>query len=55
MLSNTSRMAGLAIAGGMFIFSAYMYVSTGDWVAAVFSAGSIGYGLFFFTTRGGNS
>ncbi len=31
----------------MFAFSSWMYVQTGDWVAAVFAVGSLGYGLFF--------
>jgi hypothetical protein len=37
----------------MFIFSAFMYISSGDWVAAVFAAGSLAYGVFFFSTSGG--
>ena len=50
MLSSTARTVGLVIAACMFVFSAYMYVSTGDWVAAVFAAGSLAYGIFFFST-----
>ena len=55
MLSNTSRLVGLVIAAGMFLFSAYIYISTGDWVAAVFAVGSVAYGLFFFTTTSNGS
>jgi hypothetical protein len=36
----------------MFLFSAWMYQRTGDWVAAVFAVGSLGYGLFFFNQSG---
>ncbi len=33
----------------MFAFSAWMFQRTGDWVAALFAAGSLAYGLFFFS------
>ncbi len=55
MLSRTSRVAGLAIAAAMFLFSAGMYVYSGDWVAAVFAVGSLAYGAFFLTTAGDDS
>jgi hypothetical protein len=49
-------MVGLAATGAMFIFSAYMYQRTGDWVALLFAAGSLAYGAFFFSQgRGGTS
>lgn len=32
----------------MFAFSVWMFQQTGDWVAAVFAAGSLAYGMFFF-------
>jgi hypothetical protein len=54
MLSRTSRIIGLCIAGAMFLFSAGVYVKTGDWVAAVFAAGALAYGVFFFSTAGGD-
>ncbi len=52
MLSRTSRLVGLAIAAAMFLFSAVVYVRSGDWVAAVFAIGSLGYGAFFLVTGG---
>lgn len=53
-LTQTGRFIGLAATGAMFLFSAYMYQRTGDWVAAVFAVGSLGYGVFFFNQgRGG--
>lgn len=51
-MSGSGRVAGLVVAGGMFLFSAWMYYRTGDWVAAVFVAGSLAYGLFFYSLRG---
>lgn len=51
-MSGTGRFVGLAAATVMFAFSAWMYQSTGDWVAAVFAVGSLAYGLFFYS-RGG--
>ena len=50
MLSRTSRLIGLVIAAAMFLFSAVLYVRSGDWVAAVFAVGSLGYGAFFLLT-----
>jgi hypothetical protein len=48
-MSGTGRFIGLAAAALMFAFSAWMYQSTGDWVAAVFAVGSLAYGLFFYS------
>jgi hypothetical protein len=42
-----TKAIALMLALAMFIFSSYMYVKTGDWVAAVFAVGSIAYALFF--------
>jgi len=53
-MANTGRVVGLVTAAGMFIFSAWMYQRTGDWVAAVFAAGSLAYGIFFWN-RGGRA
>ena len=50
MLSRTSRRVGILVAGIMFLFSAATYVNTGDWVAVVFAAGSVAYGVFFFSS-----
>ncbi|MEH6609954.1 MAG: hypothetical protein V7696_11345 [Halioglobus sp.] len=50
-----STVIALILALAMFIFSSYMYVKTGDWVAAVFAVGSIAYGLFFLrSSKSGN-
>ena len=47
-MTNTAKFLGLIAALAMFLFSSWMYLQTGDWVAAVFALGSIGYALFFF-------
>lgn len=55
-MSSTARTAGLVAAIAMLLFSGYMYMRTGDWVALVFIAGSLGYGVFFFSAmRRGDS
>lgn len=46
-MSSGARLAGLVVAIAMFCFSAWMYSRSGDWVAAVFAAGSVAYGFFF--------
>ncbi len=51
-MSGAARLIGLGAATVMFVFSAWMYQSTGDWVAAVFAAGSLAYGLFFYSRSG---
>lgn len=51
-MTGSGRFIGLAAALAMFVFSTWMYQSTGDWVAALFAAGSLGYGVFFYS-RGG--
>jgi hypothetical protein len=33
----------------MLVFSGWVYLQTGDWVALVFAVASIGYGIFFFS------
>ena len=43
------RSIGLVIAIAMLVFSGYMYIRTGDWVALVFILGSLGYAVFFFS------
>ena len=47
-MSNSALYAGLALALLMFVFSSWMFIQSGDWVAAVFALGSVGYALFFF-------
>ncbi len=46
-MSPTARRIGLIIAAAMFAFSCWIYLRTGDWVAAVFALGSVAYALFF--------
>ena len=50
-MSNTARILGLIAAALMGAFSAWMFIETGDWVAAVFCLGSVGYFVLF--TAGG--
>ncbi|TXS93026.1 hypothetical protein FV139_13835 [Parahaliea maris] len=46
-MSQPARWLGLALTLAMFVFSSWMYLQTGDWVALVFAGGSFGYALFF--------
>jgi len=46
-MSKRAATTGLVLTAVMFAFSSWMYLQTGDWVAAVFALGSLGYGLFF--------
>ncbi|WP_165787069.1 hypothetical protein [Pseudohalioglobus lutimaris] len=48
-MAPAGKTIGAALAAVMFAFSAWMFQQTGDWVAAVFAAGSLGYGLFFIS------
>ena len=41
------RILGLVAALGMLIFSVFIYIKTGDWVAGVFVLGSLAYCVFF--------
>jgi len=50
-MSHSARILGLTAAVLMGAFSAWMYVKTGDWVAAVFCLGSVAY-FVLFTTGG---
>ncbi|CAA0119712.1 Uncharacterised protein [Halioglobus japonicus] len=43
------RTLGLLAALGMFIFSVFIYLRTGDWVAAIFALGSLAYFVFFLS------
>ncbi|MEH6636800.1 MAG: hypothetical protein V7700_14835 [Halioglobus sp.] len=54
-MSKSGRLLGLALALVMLVFSGYMFLQTGDWVAAVFVLGSLGYALFFLSTARSNS
>jgi len=48
-MSNAGKTVGMLLSAVMFAFSAFMYTQTGDWVAAVFALGSVGYALFFIS------
>ena len=50
-MTNTAKYLGLAVALCMCVFSSWMYLQTGDWVAAVFALGSVAYALFFFGSK----
>ncbi len=41
------RIVGALFAVAMFAFSVFAYLRTGDWVAALFAVGSLGYLVFF--------
>ncbi|WP_162845992.1 hypothetical protein [Seongchinamella sediminis] len=47
-MTRTGKTVGLVATAAMFAFSTWMYLQTGDWVAAVFAIGSLAYALFFF-------
>lgn len=46
-MSNVGRAIGLLLAITMFVGCMLVYRRTGDWVAAVFAVGSLGYCMFF--------
>ncbi len=48
-MSPTARNTGIVVTLGMLVFSSWMYLQTGDWVALVFAVFSLGYGVFFFS------
>lgn len=48
-MTRAGKFIGLTLTCIMFAFSAWMFQQTGDWVAAVFAAGSLGYAIFFFS------
>ena len=51
-MSTTARLIALAITAAMLAFSSWVYIRTGDWVAAVFAIASLAYGLFFLAGTG---
>ena len=51
LMSKYARVFGLIAAVAMGAFSAYIFLQTGDWVAAVFFIGSVGYAVVFVSTR----
>jgi CHASE2 domain-containing sensor protein len=48
-VSQTARAIGIVATLAMLVFSGWMYLQTGDWVALVFAAFSLGYGIFFLS------
>jgi hypothetical protein len=41
------KLVAIFLSAGMFAFSAWMYLETGDWVAMIFALGSLAYGGYF--------
>ncbi|MEQ9462939.1 MAG: hypothetical protein RJQ10_04730 [Haliea sp.] len=56
-MSQTARAIGIVVTLAMLVFSGWMYLQTGDWVALLFAVFSLGYGVFFFsiTPRDGDA
>jgi len=50
-MSNGARILGLIVAATMGAFSTYIFLQTGDWVAAVFIVGSMAYGILFSSNK----
>ncbi len=48
-VSQTARTIGIVVTLAMLVFSGWMYLQTGDWVALVFAVFSLGYGVFFLS------
>lgn len=48
-VSQTARAIGIVATLAMLVFSGWMYLQTGDWVALVFAVFSLGYGIFFLS------
>lgn len=52
-MTQAGRWIGMLLTAAMLAFSIWIYLGTGDWVALVFAAGSLAYGLFFISRPGG--
>ncbi|MFO7551727.1 MAG: hypothetical protein R6W80_09995 [Haliea sp.] len=48
-MTQTARAIGIVVTLAMLVFSGWMYLQTGDWVAMVFAVASLGYGIFFLS------
>ena len=48
-MSVTGKWIGLCLTALMFAFSTWVYLNSGDWVAAVFAVASAAYAIFFLT------
>ena len=46
-MTGVGGVIGLVLTAAMFAFSAWMFMQTGDWVAAVFAVGSLAYAAVF--------
>lgn len=49
-MSKAARLIGLIAAIAMLLFSGWVYLQTGDWVAVIFILGSLGYLAVFLTS-----
>lgn len=49
-MTKTARTLALVAATAMLLFSAWMYLRTGDWIALVFIVGSLGYIALFVSS-----
>ena len=47
MVNLSAQLLGVTLSLAFFVFSVVMFFKTGDWVAAVFALGSLGYSLYF--------
>lgn len=48
-MSMMGKWIGLCLTALMFAFSTWVYLNSGDWVAAVFAVASAAYAVFFLT------
>jgi hypothetical protein len=48
-MSMMGKWIGLCLTALMFAFSTWVYLNSGDWVAAVFAVASGAYAVFFLT------
>jgi hypothetical protein len=48
-MTAVGKWVGLCLTALMFAFSTWVYMNSGDWVAAVFAVASAAYAVFFLT------
>ncbi|MBA6412149.1 hypothetical protein H2508_03395 [Parahaliea sp. F7430] len=53
-MTRTGRTIGIVLTLAMFVFSAWMYLRTSDWVALIFAIGSFGYAIVFLKVTPGS-
>lgn len=46
-MTGVGGIIGLVFTAAMFAFSTWMFMQTGDWVAALFAVGSLAYAAVF--------